>query len=121
MHADPRALRFTTTATAVAFTPVLITDGVRPPVAQAAVLALGTVGASPYGMVSKGIAKSPPREPEDARPPRFARPAGPASALAALVGHARRSRHRPSAPPPRPCSPPFSTPLPAPASAARRI
>ncbi|GGL23447.1 DUF4395 family protein [Planomonospora parontospora] len=121
MQADPRALRSAATATAAVLALVLVTDGVRLPVAQAAVLALGVVGASPYGMVFKGIVKSPPRESEDARPPRFAQPAGPASALAALVGHATQIAPPALGATAAACSPPFSTPHPASASAARRI
>ncbi|MBG0813778.1 DUF4395 domain-containing protein [Planomonospora sp. ID82291] len=88
MQADPRALRFAATVTAVVLALVLITDSVWLLAAQTAVFALGAVGASPYGMVFKGIVKSPPRELEDARPPRFAQLVGLAFALAALVGHA---------------------------------
>jgi hypothetical protein len=88
MHADPRALRFAATVTAVVLALVLITDSVWLLTAQTVVFALGAVGASPYGMVFKGIVKSPPRELEDARPARFAQLVGLAFALAALVGHA---------------------------------
>ncbi|GGK53870.1 membrane protein [Planomonospora parontospora subsp. parontospora] len=88
MQADPRALRFAATATAVVLALVLVTDSVWLLAAQTAVFALGAVGASPYGMVFKGIVKSPPRDLEDARPPRFAQRVGLAFALAALVGHA---------------------------------
>ncbi|GAT66264.1 DUF4395 domain-containing protein [Planomonospora sp. ID91781] len=88
MQADPRALRFAATVTAAVLALVLVTDSVWLLAAQTAVFALGAVGASPYGMVFKGIVKSPPRDLEDARPPRFAQLVGLAFALAALVGHA---------------------------------
>jgi hypothetical protein len=51
------------------------------------VFALGTLGTSPYGMFFKGMVKSPPKELEDAAPPRFAQGVGLAFALVGLVGY----------------------------------
>jgi hypothetical protein len=87
MQADPRALRFAAAVTTVVLALVLITDSAWLLVAQAVVFALGFLGASPYGMIFKGIVKSSPRELEDAAPPRFAQGVGLVFALAGLVGY----------------------------------
>ncbi|MFC4060442.1 DUF4395 domain-containing protein [Planomonospora corallina] len=88
MQADPRALRFTAAVTTVVLALALVTESAWPLAAQAVVFALGALGASPYGMVFKGMVKSPPREFEDGRPPRFAQLVGLAFTLLGLVGHA---------------------------------
>lgn len=87
MHADPRALRFSAAVTTVVLALVLVTDGAWLLAVQAVVFALGVFGASPYGMMFKGIVKSPPRELEDATPPRFAQGVGLFFALVGLVGY----------------------------------
>ncbi|GGS88134.1 membrane protein [Planobispora rosea] len=87
MQADPRALRFAAAVTTVVLSLVLILDSAWLLAAQAVVFALGAFGASPYGMVFKGIVKSPPRELEDARPPRFAQLVGLIFALVGMVGY----------------------------------
>lgn len=87
MQADPRALRFAATVTAVVLALVLVTGSAWLLAAQAVVFALGVLGLSPYGMVFKGIVKSPPQELEDATPPRFAQGVGLAFALVGLVGY----------------------------------
>jgi Domain of unknown function (DUF4395) len=87
MQADPRALRFAAAVTTVVLALVLITDSAWLLAAQAVVFALGFLGASPYGMIFKGIVKSSPRELEDAAPPRFAQGVGLVFALAGLVGY----------------------------------
>ncbi|MEV4380499.1 DUF4395 domain-containing protein [Streptosporangium sp. NPDC049644] len=87
MQADPRALRFTAAVTTVVLALVLVTGSAWLLAAQAVVFALGVLGLSPYGMVFKGIVKSPPKELEDARPPRFAQGVGLAFALVGLVGY----------------------------------
>ncbi|MBB2909237.1 hypothetical protein FHS43_000483 [Streptosporangium becharense] len=87
MQADPRALRFGASVTTVALAIVLVTGGTWLLALQAAVFALGVFGASPYGMIFKGIVKSPLRETEDATPPRFAQGVGLVFALVGLVGY----------------------------------
>ncbi|MFI9436744.1 MULTISPECIES: DUF4395 domain-containing protein [Streptosporangium] len=87
MQADPRALRSAAAVTTIVLALVLITGSAWLLAAQALVFALGIFGASPYGMVFKGIVKSPPRELEDAAPPRFAQGVGLAFALVGLVGY----------------------------------
>ncbi|MDP9846959.1 DUF4395 domain-containing protein [Streptosporangium lutulentum] len=87
MQADPRALRFAAVVTTVVLALVLITGSAWLLAVQAVVFALGLLGASPYGMIFKGIVKSPPRELEDAAPPRFAQGVGLAFALVGLVGY----------------------------------
>ncbi|MFF5211671.1 DUF4395 domain-containing protein [Streptosporangium sp. NPDC000396] len=87
MQADPRALRFAAILTTVVLALVLVTGSAWLLAAQAVVFALGVFGASPYGMIFKGIVKSPPKELEDAAPPRFAQGVGLAFALGGLVGY----------------------------------
>jgi hypothetical protein len=87
MQADPRALRFAAAVTTVVLALVLITDSAWLLAVQAVVFALGFLGASPYGMIFKGIVKSSPGELEDAAPPRFAQGVGLVFALAGLVGY----------------------------------
>ncbi|WP_433372244.1 DUF4395 domain-containing protein [Streptosporangium sp. CA-115845] len=87
MQADPRALRFTAAVTTVVLALVLVTGSAWLLAAQAVAFALGTLGLSPYGMVFKGMVKSPPGELEDAGPPRFAQGVGLAFALVGLVGY----------------------------------
>ncbi|WP_271218843.1 DUF4395 domain-containing protein [Streptosporangium carneum] len=87
MHVDPRALRFSAAVTTVVLAAVLVTGSAWLLGAQAAVFALGLFGASPYGMIFKGIVKSPPAELEEASPSRFAQGVGLFCALLGLVGY----------------------------------
>ncbi|MEV4097244.1 DUF4395 domain-containing protein [Streptosporangium saharense] len=87
MQVDPRALRFSAALTTVVLALVLVTGSAWLLAAQAVVFALSLFGASPYGMIFKGIVKSPPPELEDAAPPRFAQAVGLVFALAGLVGY----------------------------------
>ncbi|GAA2886289.1 DUF4395 domain-containing protein [Streptosporangium fragile] len=87
MQADPRALRFGAGVTTVVLAIVLVTGSVWLLAAQVVVFALGVFGVSPYGMIFKGIVKSPPKELEDAAPPRFAQGVGFTFALVGLVGY----------------------------------
>ncbi|WP_326635326.1 DUF4395 domain-containing protein [Streptosporangium sp. NBC_01755] len=87
MQADSRALRFTAAVTTVVLALVLMTGSAWLLAVQAAAFALGILGLSPYGMVFKGIVKSPPKALEDAGPPRFAQGVGLAFASVGLVGY----------------------------------
>jgi hypothetical protein len=87
MQADPRALRFTAAVTTVVLALVLVTGSAWLLAVQALVFALGLMGASPYGMIFKRVVKSPPKELEDAAPPRFAQGVGLIFALVGLVGY----------------------------------
>lgn len=87
MQVDPRALRFSAALTTVVLALVLATGSAWLLAAQAVVFALSLFGASPYGMIFKGIVKSPPPELEDAAPPRFAQAVGLVFALVGLVGY----------------------------------
>ncbi|MEV7005278.1 DUF4395 domain-containing protein [Streptosporangium sp. NPDC051022] len=87
MHVDPRALRFSAALTTVVLALVLVTGSVLLLAFQAVVFALSLFGASPYGMIFKGIVKSSPAELEDATPPRFAQGVGLFFALMGLVGY----------------------------------
>ncbi|WP_084964107.1 DUF4395 domain-containing protein [Thermoactinospora rubra] len=87
MRADPRALRFGAAVTTVVLATVLITGSVWLLAAQALVFASGTVGRSPYTMLFRRLVTSPPKETEDARPPRFAQAVGLVFAVAGLVGY----------------------------------
>ncbi|MER6825688.1 DUF4395 domain-containing protein [Streptosporangium sp. NPDC000563] len=87
MQVDSRALRFSAAVTTVVLALVLVTGNAWLLVAQAVVFAQGVLGTSPYGMIFKGIVKSPPKELEDAAPPRFAQGIGLAFALVGLVGY----------------------------------
>ena len=66
MQVDSRALRFAAAVTTVVLALVLVTGSVWLLAAQAVVFALGVLGTSPYGMIFKGMVKSPPKELEDA-------------------------------------------------------
>ncbi|GAA2995962.1 DUF4395 domain-containing protein [Streptosporangium longisporum] len=87
MQADPRALRFAAAVTAVVLALVLVTGNPWLLAAQAVVFALGVAGLSPYGTVFKALVRTPPRQVEDASPPRFAQAVGLAFALVGLVGY----------------------------------
>ncbi len=83
---DPRGARFAAWVTTLVLAVVLVTSSVELLAAQAAVFALGTLGRSPYGPVWQRLRRTPPRELEDARPPRFAQLVGLAFALVGLAG-----------------------------------
>ncbi|WP_433250912.1 DUF4395 domain-containing protein [Streptosporangium sp. CA-135522] len=87
MQADPRALRFAAAVTTIVLALVLVTGSAWLLAAQAAVFALSIFRASPYGMIFKGIVKSPPKELEEAAPPRFAQGVGLVFALVGLIGY----------------------------------
>jgi Domain of unknown function (DUF4395) len=94
MKIDPRGQRFSAALTAVVLAVVLITSSVWLLAWQAAVFAVGAVAGlrySPYGMIYRWLVRpriGPPRELEDAAPPRFAQGVGLVFAIIAIIGYA---------------------------------
>ncbi|MEV8100568.1 DUF4395 domain-containing protein [Kitasatospora sp. NPDC085879] len=92
MLIDPRGPRFAAALTSAVLAAVLITGSGALLALQAAVFAVGAVAGvprSPYGLLYRTLVRprlGPPRELEDARPPRFAQSVGLAFALAGTVG-----------------------------------
>jgi hypothetical protein len=86
---DPRGTRFAAGLTTVVLALVLVTGWVWLLVAQVAVFALGVLGRSPYGLLYQVAVRprlGPPRELEDAAPPRFAQGVGLAFAVVGVIG-----------------------------------
>jgi len=86
---DPRGTRFAAGLTTVVLALVLVTGWVWLLVAQVAVFALGVLGRSPYGLLYQAAVRprlGPPRELEDAAPPRFAQGVGLAFAVVGVIG-----------------------------------
>ncbi|MFC0864585.1 DUF4395 domain-containing protein [Sphaerimonospora cavernae] len=89
MQIDPRGPRFGAAITTLVLATVLVTRSSWLLAAQALVFALGACGVSPYGPVFRALVRprlGPPREMEDAAPPRFAQAVGLAFAVAGLIG-----------------------------------
>jgi hypothetical protein len=90
---DPRGLRFAAGVTAVLLALTLILGNPWILAVQTLVFAIGTafgVQASPYGQVFKRVIRprlGPPKELEDAAPPRFAQLVGLIFAIAGLIGY----------------------------------
>jgi len=90
---DPRGPRFAAVLTSLVLAAVLITGSGPLLAAQTAVFALGAfagLGRSPYGWLFRTAVRprlAPPRELEDARPPRFAQAVGFSFALVGTVGY----------------------------------
>ncbi len=94
-HIDPRGARFAAGLTSLVLAATLLTapgaTAVGLLATQAAVFAVGAalgVQRSPYGLLFRTVFRprlAPPRETEDAGPPRFAQGVGLAFALAGLV------------------------------------
>jgi hypothetical protein len=90
---DPRGLRFAAALTTVVLALTLILNNPWPLVVQAAVFAISVVfgvQASPYGLLFKRLVRprlGPPKELEDAAPPRFAQLVGLAFAVLGLIGY----------------------------------
>ncbi|GAA1705491.1 DUF4395 domain-containing protein [Kribbella sp. NPDC056951] len=90
---DPRGLRFAAGVTAVLLALTLILGNPWILAVQTLVFAIGTafgVQASPYGQFFKRVIRprlSPPKELEDAAPPRFAQLVGLVFAIAGLIGY----------------------------------
>lgn len=90
---DPRGLRFAAGVTAVLLALTLILGNPWILAVQTLVFAIGTafgVQASPYGQVFRRVIRprlGPPKELEDAAPPRFAQLVGLIFAIAGLIGY----------------------------------
>ncbi|WP_030277751.1 DUF4395 domain-containing protein [Streptomyces sp. NRRL B-24484] len=91
MLIDPRGPRFAAALTSAVLAAVLITGSGILLAVQAAVFATGALAGlqrSPYGLLFRVLVRprlAPPRELEDARPPRFAQAVGLAFALAGTL------------------------------------
>ncbi|TCO33233.1 uncharacterized protein DUF4395 [Kribbella steppae] len=90
---DPRGLRFAAGVTTVLLALTLILNSAWPLAVQAVVFAISVafgVQASPYGQLFKRLIRprlGPPKELEDAAPPRFAQLVGLVFAVAGLIGY----------------------------------
>ncbi|MGW0734891.1 DUF4395 domain-containing protein [Streptomyces sp. NPDC002851] len=93
MQTDPRGPRFAAVLTTLVLCAVLITGSGTLLAVQAVVFALGAffgLRYSPYGWLYRVAVRprlAPPRELEDARPPRFAQGVGFTFALVGTVGY----------------------------------
>jgi len=90
---DPRGLRFAAALTTVVLALTLVLNNPWPLAIQAVVFAISVafgVSASPYGQVFKRLIRprlGPPKELEDATPPRFAQLVGLVFAVLGLIGY----------------------------------
>lgn len=90
---DPRGLRFAAALTTVVLALTLVLDSPWPLLVQAVVFAISVVfgvQASPYGQLFKRLVRprlGPPKELEDAAPPRFAQLVGLVFAVLGLIGY----------------------------------
>ncbi len=90
---DPRGLRFAAALTTVVLALTLVLNNPWPLAVQAAVFAISVVfgiQASPYGQLFKRLVRprlGPPKELEDAAPPRFAQLVGLVFAVLGLIGY----------------------------------
>jgi hypothetical protein len=90
---DPRGLRFAAGVTTVVLALTLVLNNPWPLAVQAVVFAISVVfgvQASPYGLFFKRLIRprlGPPKELEDAAPPRFAQLVGLVFAVIGLVGY----------------------------------
>jgi protein-S-isoprenylcysteine O-methyltransferase Ste14 len=90
---DPRGLRFAAAVTTVVLALTLVLNSPWPLAVQAVVFAISVafgVQASPYGQFFKRLIRprlGPPKELEDAAPPRFAQLVGLVFAVAGLIGY----------------------------------
>ncbi|MFI0481910.1 DUF4395 domain-containing protein [Actinomadura sp. 9N215] len=94
MQVDPRGPRFGAAVTTAVLVAVLVTGSWALLAVQAVVFAVATllgIRYAPYGLLFKALIRprlAPPRELEDAAPPRFAQGVGLAFALVGTVGYA---------------------------------
>lgn len=90
---DPRGLRFAAALTTVVLALTLVLNNPWPLAIQAVVFAISVVfgvQASPYGQLFKRVVRprlGPPKELEDAAPPRFAQLVGLVFAVLGLIGY----------------------------------
>lgn len=90
---DPRGLRFAAAVTTVVLALTLVLNNPWPLAIQAVVFAISVafgVQASPYGQFFKRVIRprlDPPKELEDAAPPRFAQLVGLVFAVVGLIGY----------------------------------
>jgi hypothetical protein len=90
---DPRGLRFAAGVTTVVLALTLVLNNPWPLAVQAVVFAISVafgVQASPYGQLFKRLVRTrlgPPKELEDAAPPRFAQLVGLIFAVLGLIGY----------------------------------
>ncbi|TDU88953.1 uncharacterized protein DUF4395 [Kribbella voronezhensis] len=90
---DPRGLRFAAGVTTVVLALTLVLNSPWPLAVQAVVFAISVafgVQASPYGQLFKRLIRprlDPPKETEDATPPRFAQLVGLVFAVIGLIGY----------------------------------
>jgi hypothetical protein len=90
---DPRGLRFAAALTTVVLALTLVLNNPWPLAVQAVVFAISVafgVSASPYGQLFKRLIRprlGPPKELEDATPPRFAQLVGLVFAVLGLIGY----------------------------------
>jgi hypothetical protein len=93
LQVDPRGLRFAAGVTTVVLALTLVLNNPWPLAVQAVVFAISVafgVQASPYGLLFKRLIRprlGPPKELEDAAPPRFAQLVGLVFAVAGLIGY----------------------------------
>jgi hypothetical protein len=92
MQVDPRGQRFAAAVTSVVLIVVLVTGSWVLLAAQAVVFAVGAVGVryAPYALIFKTLVRprlGPPKELEDAAPPRFAQGLGLVFAVVGTVGY----------------------------------
>jgi hypothetical protein len=90
---DPRGQRFAAAVTTIVLAVTLVTGSAWPLAVQAVVFAVSVafgVQASPYGLIFKQLIRprlGPPKEFEDAAPPRFAQAVGLVFAVVGLAGY----------------------------------
>ena len=94
MKVDPRGQRFSAALSAVVLAAVIVTGSGWLLAAQAAVFGIGAVlglSYAPYGLIYRWLVRprlGPPREMEDAAPPRFSQGVGLVVSIIGVIGYA---------------------------------
>jgi hypothetical protein len=94
MQVDPRGQRFSAALTALVLIAVLITGSAWLLGAQMVIFAVGAIfglSSAPYGLVYRTLVRprlGPPRELEDAAPPRFSQGMGAVISAVGVIGYA---------------------------------
>lgn len=91
MQIDPRGPRFGAAVTTLVLALVLVTGSPWLLAAQTLVFALGALDTAPYGLLFKKFVRprlGPPKDLEDAAPPRFAQGVGMAFGIVGMIGFA---------------------------------